>query len=78
MRIARYIGRELCNLEAANHLADRLIRSADALCNFSYAPGLHSPLPFTARVSKVARTELSDILLGGGEEKSCNHSGRLW
>lgn len=38
VRIARYIGRELCNLEAANRLADQLIRSTDVLCNFPYVP----------------------------------------
>ena len=42
--IARYIGRELCNPDAANRLADRLISSADALCNFPYAHPVYIPV----------------------------------
>lgn len=44
MGIAQYIRRELCNPEAANHLADQLIRSTGALCNFPYAHPVYIPL----------------------------------
>ncbi len=43
VEIARYIGRELCNPEAARKLAGRMVQAAESLTEFPHSKPLYIP-----------------------------------